>query len=49
MTPETLSKMAYPTVAPALSTPLLQLVIDAAAKYKAISATFPARDFLFAG
>jgi hypothetical protein len=48
MAPETLSKMAYPTVAPALSTPLLQPVIDAAAKYKAIPASFPAKDFLFA-
>jgi NitT/TauT family transport system substrate-binding protein len=49
MQPETLGKMAYPTVAPALSTALIQPVIDAAAKYKAIPASFPAKDFLFAG
>jgi NitT/TauT family transport system substrate-binding protein len=48
MEPDTLSKMAYPTVAPTLSVALIQPVIDAAAKYGAIPAAFPAKDFLFA-
>lgn len=45
--PEVLAKLDYPTVPPALSPSLIQPVIDLAAKYQAIPASFPARDIIF--
>jgi NitT/TauT family transport system substrate-binding protein len=47
MQPEVLTKLAYPTVSPTLATSLIQPVIDAAAKYHAIPASFRAKDFIF--
>lgn len=44
---ETLRKMAFPPTPTTLSTAAIQPVIDAAAKYKAIRAAFPAKDLLF--
>jgi NitT/TauT family transport system substrate-binding protein len=44
---ETLRKMAFPPNPTTLSTAMIQPVIDAAAKYRAIRATFPAKDLLF--
>jgi NitT/TauT family transport system substrate-binding protein len=43
---ETLRKMAFPPTPTTLSTAAIQPVIDAAAKYHAIRATFPAKDLL---
>jgi NitT/TauT family transport system substrate-binding protein len=49
MPQDVLGKLAYPTVPATLAVPLIQPVIDAAAKYKAIPASFSARDFIFGG
>ncbi|MGA2395146.1 MAG: ABC transporter substrate-binding protein [Candidatus Lustribacter sp.] len=43
---ETLRKMAFPPTPTTLSTAMIQPVIDAAAKYHAIRAAFPAKDLL---
>ena len=48
-TPEILSKLPYPTVSPTLDTTLIQPVIDAAAKYRMIPATFRAKELIFDG
>jgi NitT/TauT family transport system substrate-binding protein len=45
--PEVLGKLPYPTVAPTLDLGLIQPVIDAAAKYHAIPASFRAKEFVF--
>jgi NitT/TauT family transport system substrate-binding protein len=44
---ETLRKMAFPPTPTTLSTAMIQPVIDAAAKYHAVRAAFPAKDILF--
>jgi hypothetical protein len=45
--PDVLGKIAYPTVPSSLSPALIQPVIDLAAKYQAIPATFPASEIIF--
>jgi hypothetical protein len=45
--PEVLGKLEYPTVPTSLSPALIQPVIDLAAKYQAIPASFPASEIIF--
>ena len=44
---EVLAKLDYPTVPPSLLPSLIQPVIDLAARYQAIPASFPARELIF--
>lgn len=46
---DVLGKLAYPTVPPTLAPALIQPVIDLAARYQAIPASFPARELIFEG
>jgi hypothetical protein len=46
---DTLAKINFPVTPPSLGAAPIQPVIDAAAKYREIPATFPAKDLVYTG